>query len=126
MIIQAGESDGGREFAASDADVIFSKYDRLDEAPAFYRDVKGRLARYGRGPDELKVIPTAIVVIADTDEDAAAYSAEISRAPGRSADRDRAPGGGLGARPVRVRPRRITARGRGRTGFARPERQPRS
>ncbi|MGW3121321.1 NtaA/DmoA family FMN-dependent monooxygenase [Streptomyces sp. NPDC001107] len=80
VVIQAGESDAGREFAAADADVIFSKYNRLDEARAFYRDVKGRLARHGRSPDELKVIPTATVVVADTDEEAAAYADEITRA----------------------------------------------
>ncbi|UUN29725.1 NtaA/DmoA family FMN-dependent monooxygenase [Streptomyces sp. FIT100] len=80
VVIQAGESDAGREFAASDADVIFSKYNRLGEARAFYRDVKGRLARYGRAPDELRIIPTATAVVADTDEEAAAYADEITRA----------------------------------------------
>ncbi|MEE1831339.1 NtaA/DmoA family FMN-dependent monooxygenase [Streptomyces sp. SP17KL33] len=80
VIIQAGESDAGREFAASDADVIFSKYNRLDEARTFYGDVKGRLARHGRTPDELKIIPTATAVVADTDEEAAAYADEITRA----------------------------------------------
>ncbi|MGW2831094.1 NtaA/DmoA family FMN-dependent monooxygenase [Streptomyces sp. NPDC001286] len=80
VVIQAGESDAGREFAAADADVIFSKYNRLEEARAFYRDVKGRLARHGRSPGELKVVPTATVVVADTDEEAAAYADEITRA----------------------------------------------
>ncbi|MFD4690120.1 NtaA/DmoA family FMN-dependent monooxygenase [Streptomyces sp. NPDC058463] len=79
VIIQSGESDAGREFAASDADVIFSKHNRLDAARDFYRDVKRRLARYGRTPDELKIMPTANAVIADTDEEAVAYAAEVSR-----------------------------------------------
>ncbi|MGX2995725.1 NtaA/DmoA family FMN-dependent monooxygenase [Streptomyces sp. JNUCC 64] len=79
VIIQSGESDAGREFAASDADVIFSKYNQLDEARAFYRDVKGRLARYGRSHDDLKILPTANVVVADTDAEAAAYAEEITR-----------------------------------------------
>ncbi|WP_394436803.1 NtaA/DmoA family FMN-dependent monooxygenase [Streptomyces sp. SGAir0957] len=80
VVIQAGESDAGREFAASDADVIFSKYNRLDEARAFYRDVKGRLARHGRAQDDLKVLPTATAVVADTDAEAAAHADEITRA----------------------------------------------
>jgi FMN-dependent oxidoreductase (nitrilotriacetate monooxygenase family) len=80
LIIQSGESDAGREFAASDAEVIFSKYNRLAEARAFYRDVKGRLARYGRTPEQLKILPTASVVVADTDEEAEAYATEITRA----------------------------------------------
>ncbi|MYX94841.1 NtaA/DmoA family FMN-dependent monooxygenase [Streptomyces sp. SID486] len=80
VIIQAGESDPGRDFAAAEADVVFSKYNRLDQARAFYRDVKGRLPRYGRGPDELKILPTATVVVADSDAEAAAYADEITRA----------------------------------------------
>ncbi|WP_328315734.1 NtaA/DmoA family FMN-dependent monooxygenase [Streptomyces sp. NBC_00388] len=79
VVIQAGESDAGREFAASGADVVFSKYNRLDEARAFYRDVKGRLSGHGRTRDELKIIPTATAVVADTDEEAAARAAEITR-----------------------------------------------
>ncbi|MEU1040720.1 NtaA/DmoA family FMN-dependent monooxygenase [Streptomyces sp. NPDC005907] len=79
VIIQSGESDVGREFAASDAEVVFSKHNQLDAARDFYRDVKRRLARYGRGPDDLLILPTANAVVADTDEEAAAYAAEISR-----------------------------------------------
>ncbi|MFD9499619.1 NtaA/DmoA family FMN-dependent monooxygenase [Streptomyces sp. NPDC060035] len=79
VIIQSGESDAGREFAASDADVIFSKHNQLDVARDFYRDVKRRLARYGRTPDELTIMPTANAVVADTDEEAVAYAAEVSR-----------------------------------------------
>ncbi|NEB37924.1 NtaA/DmoA family FMN-dependent monooxygenase [Streptomyces sp. SID14515] len=79
VVIQSGESDAGREFAASDADVIFSKHNRLDAAQDFYRDVKRRLARYGRAPDDLKILPTANAVVADTDEEAVAYAEEIGR-----------------------------------------------
>ncbi|CAL9303831.1 NtaA/DmoA family FMN-dependent monooxygenase [Streptomyces sp. SudanB182_2057] len=80
VIIQAGDSPAGREFAAAEADVVFSKYNRLDQARAFYRDVKSRLARYGRTPDRLKILPTATVVVADSDAEAAAYADEITRA----------------------------------------------
>lgn len=80
VVIQAGESDPGRDFAAAEADVVFSKYNRLDQARAFYQDVKARLARYGRGPDQLKILPTATVVVADSDAEAAALADEITRA----------------------------------------------
>ncbi len=79
VIIQSGESDAGREFAASDAEVVFSKHNRIDVAREFYRDVKRRLATYGRSPDDLLILPTANAVVADTDEEAAAYAEEISR-----------------------------------------------
>ncbi|MFC8451090.1 NtaA/DmoA family FMN-dependent monooxygenase [Kitasatospora sp. NPDC057223] len=80
VIIQAGESDEGREFAASDADVIFSRYDEPGPARAFYRDVKGRLAKYGRAPEDLKIIPSATYVLGDTAEEAAERAAQITRA----------------------------------------------
>ncbi|NEE56925.1 LLM class flavin-dependent oxidoreductase, partial [Streptomyces sp. SID8455] len=79
VIIQSGESDAGREFAASDAEVIFSKHNRIDVARDFYRDVKRRLAAYGRSPEDLLILPTANAVVADTDEEATAYAEEISR-----------------------------------------------
>ncbi|MGA5273614.1 NtaA/DmoA family FMN-dependent monooxygenase [Streptomyces cellulosae] len=79
VVIQAGESDAGREFAASDAEMIFSKHNRLDVARAFYRDVKRRLPRYGRRPEDLLILPTANVVVADTDAEAAVLADEISR-----------------------------------------------
>jgi FMN-dependent oxidoreductase (nitrilotriacetate monooxygenase family) len=68
--IQAGDSDGGRELAAAHADVIFTRHASRADGQAFYADVKGRLARYGRRLDDLKIIPAATVVIGDTAADA--------------------------------------------------------
>jgi FMN-dependent oxidoreductase (nitrilotriacetate monooxygenase family) len=70
VLIQAGDSDGGRELAARYADVIFSRHSGYEDGRAFYRDVKDRLAAYGRSADELKIIPAATAVVADSDEDA--------------------------------------------------------
>ncbi|MEU8271802.1 NtaA/DmoA family FMN-dependent monooxygenase [Sphaerisporangium sp. NPDC049002] len=79
VIIQAGDSDEGREFAASTADVIFSRHGTLHEGQAFYRDVKGRMARYGRTEDRLKILPATTFALGDTEEDAAENAAEIRR-----------------------------------------------
>ena len=40
VIFQAGDSDDGREFAASSADAIFSRHGTLEDGQAFYQDVK--------------------------------------------------------------------------------------
>ncbi|MCG5218635.1 NtaA/DmoA family FMN-dependent monooxygenase [Streptosporangium sp. KLBMP 9127] len=79
VIIQAGDSDEGREFAAATADVVFSRHGTLDEGRAFYADVKGRLARHGREPDDLKIMPAATFALGDTEEEAAENAAEIRR-----------------------------------------------
>jgi len=75
--IQAGDSDGGRELAAAYADVIFSRHSGLEDGRQFYADVKGRLARYGRQDDDLKIIPAATAVLGDTDADAEERAAQI-------------------------------------------------
>jgi len=70
VILQAGDSDEGREFAAASADAIFSRYGTLEAGQAFYTDVKGRLAKHGRTHDQLVILPAATFVLGDTDADA--------------------------------------------------------
>ena len=48
VIVQAGDSADGRDFATEHADVIFSLHTEFEDAQEFYRDVKGRLP--GGGP----------------------------------------------------------------------------
>ncbi|MFN4775730.1 MAG: LLM class flavin-dependent oxidoreductase [Pseudanabaena sp.] len=70
VIVQAGASEPGRELAARTAEVIFTANQTLADAQEFYSDVKGRLAKYGRSPDDLKIMPGAFPVIGRTDEEA--------------------------------------------------------
>lgn len=79
VIFQAGDSEEGRDFAASSADAIFSRYSTLKEGQAFYTDVKGRLGRYGRRPDQLLILPAATFVLGDTDTDAEERARGIRR-----------------------------------------------
>jgi FMN-dependent oxidoreductase (nitrilotriacetate monooxygenase family) len=79
VIFQAGDSDEGREFAASAADAIFSRHGTLEAGQAFYADLKGRLARYGRGADELKILPAATFALGDTTAEAHEHAADIRR-----------------------------------------------
>lgn len=66
VVIQAGDSDEGREFAAATADVVFTRHGSLEAGRAFYADVKRRLEKYGRGPDDLKIMPGVTFVLGDT------------------------------------------------------------
>ncbi|MER7643227.1 NtaA/DmoA family FMN-dependent monooxygenase [Streptomyces sp. NPDC126522] len=79
VVIQAGDSGEGREFAARTADVIFTRHGTLEDGRAFYADVKGRLAKYGRDPDDLKIMPGVSVVLGDTAAEAQERAAEIRR-----------------------------------------------
>jgi len=68
--VQAGNSDTGRDFAARIAEMTYSSAQSLEVAKAYYDDVKGRMAKYGRDPDELKVTPGLSVVVAESDQEA--------------------------------------------------------
>jgi FMN-dependent oxidoreductase (nitrilotriacetate monooxygenase family) len=79
VIFQAGDSEEGREFAASTADAIFTRHGTLDAGQAFYADVKGRLAKYGRSPESLKILPAATFVLGDTDAEAQERADHVRR-----------------------------------------------
>ena len=72
VLVQAGNSDTGREFAAKVAEMTYSSATSLAVAKAYYDDVKGRVAKYGRDPDDIKIAPGLSVVVADSDEEAQA------------------------------------------------------
>ncbi|MFI5742652.1 NtaA/DmoA family FMN-dependent monooxygenase [Streptomyces anulatus] len=79
VVIQAGDSDEGREFAASAADIIFTRHGTLEAGRTFYADVKARLAAYGREPGSLKIMPGVTVVVGDSDAEAQEKAAGIRR-----------------------------------------------
>lgn len=66
VMVQAGASDVGRDLAARTADVVFTAAQTFEEAKAFYDDLKGRLAAYGREPDDIKIMPGVSPVVAET------------------------------------------------------------
>lgn len=72
VIVQAGASEPGRELAARTAEMIFTANQTLEDAQAFYSDVKGRLARHGRTPDELLISPGIFPVLGGTEAEARA------------------------------------------------------
>jgi FMN-dependent oxidoreductase (nitrilotriacetate monooxygenase family) len=79
VMLQAGDSDAGREFAAQYADGIFTRHGTVEEGRGFYADVKARLARHGRRPDDLLILPGTTFVLGDTDADAQERARHIRR-----------------------------------------------
>lgn len=70
VMVQAGASEDGRELAAETAEVVFGAQTHIEPARAFYADVKGRMAKYGRDPDSLKIMPGLFVCVGPTAEEA--------------------------------------------------------
>lgn len=70
VVVQAGSSEPGKELAARSGEVVFTAQQTLDDAVAFYADLKGRLVRYGRQPDDLKIMPGVFPVVGRSESEA--------------------------------------------------------
>ena len=70
VVVQAGSSEAGRDLAARTAEVIFTAQQTLEDAVDFYSDVKGRLAQYGRHPDDLKIMPGVFPIVGRSESEA--------------------------------------------------------
>jgi N-acetyl-S-(2-succino)cysteine monooxygenase len=70
ILVQAGASDDGRELAAETADVIFTAHSTIASAQAFYADVKGRVRKHHRDPDDVKIMPGFFVTVGQSTDEA--------------------------------------------------------
>jgi FMN-dependent oxidoreductase (nitrilotriacetate monooxygenase family) len=70
VMVQAGSSEPGMNISARVADVIFTSQSTLQNAKAFYDNVKGRCERFGRTPDDVLVMPGALLFMAETESEA--------------------------------------------------------
>ncbi|WP_348945196.1 LLM class flavin-dependent oxidoreductase [Chitinibacter sp. FCG-7] len=77
VLVQAGSSEPGRDLAAKTAEAIFAAWQTLDDAQAFYRDVKGRAEKLGRNPDHIKILPGVYPVIGRTEAEALAKKEQL-------------------------------------------------
>jgi FMN-dependent oxidoreductase (nitrilotriacetate monooxygenase family) len=80
VLVQAGDSDEGRDLAAAQAEVVFSLHTEFEDARRFSDDLTARLTRVGRSRDELLVLPGATFTLGDTQADAEERSRAIRRA----------------------------------------------
>ncbi|TLS47582.1 LLM class flavin-dependent oxidoreductase [Streptomyces montanus] len=78
LLVQAGSSEDGKEFAAQWAEAVFTAQQTLADGQAFYKDLKSRLARHGRTEDQLLVLPGIAPVIGSTEAEARALEQELT------------------------------------------------
>ncbi|MFT7773795.1 LLM class flavin-dependent oxidoreductase [Roseateles sp.] len=77
VIFQAGDSSDGRDLAARNAEGIYTNAETLEDAQAFYRDIKQRTLAAGRRPEHISILPGLVPIIAATDDEARRREAEI-------------------------------------------------
>ncbi|GBG09770.1 LLM class flavin-dependent oxidoreductase [Paenibacillus agaridevorans] len=70
VIFQAGSSESGKNLAAKEADAVFTGHENIEEAKAFYKDVKERTAAAGRSVDDIVILPGIGPIIGKTEEEA--------------------------------------------------------
>src|SRR5580698_212686 len=70
VLVQAGASGTGRDVAARLAEIVFTAATTFEQAKEFYTDVMARIPRFGRTPDQVKVMPGFYPVVAPTESEA--------------------------------------------------------
>ena len=66
VLLQAGSSGRGRDFAARWAELIFTGDPDIDIARTHYHDQKERIGEGGRDPQSVKMLPMVYTVVGDT------------------------------------------------------------
>ncbi|MEV6008013.1 LLM class flavin-dependent oxidoreductase [Streptomyces sp. NPDC051976] len=77
LLVQAGSSEDGKEFAARYAEAVFTAQQTLGDAQEFYADLKARTRAAGRDPEGIKILPGIVPVIGDTEAEARRREAEL-------------------------------------------------
>jgi len=78
LLVQAGSSETGKEYAARFAEAVFTAQQTFAAGKAFYDDVKSRLARYGRRPDQIKILPGISAILGATESEARQREADLN------------------------------------------------
>jgi len=79
VLLQAGASSRGRDFAARWADVVFVTPASQASAWEFYRDLKQRAACHGRDPEDIRILPALNPIVGETTRDAEEKRAALDR-----------------------------------------------
>lgn len=77
VLIQAGQSGRGSDFAARWGELVFVIYPNLAVAKKKYAEFKQKLAAHGRDPASVRVAPAINVVVADSQAEAEDRKARI-------------------------------------------------
>ncbi|KAJ5645316.1 hypothetical protein N7507_011327 [Penicillium longicatenatum] len=70
VIVQAGQSEPGRQLAAETAEVVFCSPRDINAAKMLYADIKERVVKAGRERKQLKILPAAMIIVGESKEDA--------------------------------------------------------
>lgn len=78
VLVQAGASDAGRDFAARHAEAVFTAHLEKATAQEFYADLKARAAKAGRAPAQVVILPGLNPVIGSTEAESKRLLLELN------------------------------------------------
>ncbi|MEB7768152.1 LLM class flavin-dependent oxidoreductase [Mammaliicoccus sp. FSL K6-3158] len=70
LLIQAGSSPTGTDLASKVADVIFTAQTQIEDAQNFYKQLKEKVSKQNRNPEEVYIMPGLFPILGDTEEEA--------------------------------------------------------
>ena len=70
VLVQAGQSETGRAFAAQWAEAIFTAHGSKESAQGFYADIKGQAKSLGRSAEGIVILPGISAAIGSTEYEA--------------------------------------------------------
>ncbi len=70
VLVQAGQSETGRAFAAQWAEAIFTAHGSKESAQGFYADIKGQAKALGRRAEDIVILPGISAAIGSTEYEA--------------------------------------------------------
>lgn len=70
VIMQAGQSTRGRDFAAKWGEVIFAVFRTIEDGKEIGEDIRNRAKKYGRNPEDIKIVTAAYAIPGTTTESA--------------------------------------------------------
>ena len=78
VLVQAGSSETGKDFAARHAEAVFTAHLDKQSAQQFYKDLKSRVATAGRPVDQMLILPGISPMIAATETEAKRMERELN------------------------------------------------
>ena len=78
VLVQAGSSAEGIEFASKWAELVFTAQNGLEDARRFYQTLKSSAERRGRGADHVRILPGILPIIGETEQAAREIAAMLA------------------------------------------------
>ncbi|WP_160122911.1 LLM class flavin-dependent oxidoreductase [Rhodovarius lipocyclicus] len=77
VIFSAGQSETGKDLSAAHADCVFAIEGSMPAAQRLYADIKGRLPKFGRTADDMRILSGVTIFVGETAEEAEALFQQL-------------------------------------------------